>query len=113
MGYSTEDDKIIGQTIRKIRYARGLTTEDLGSRIGVTYQQISKYERGIDRVAGSRIIQIANVLDVPIIALFPDGSPVDDDGKALIYFMQSFNELSEDTQHELKKLVKQLASVGA
>ncbi len=111
MTYSTQNDILIGQNIRLIRRARGMTQQKLGDKVGVAGNQIQKYESGENRVAGGRIIQIANVLNVPVIALFPDGTEINQ-GKACIVFMQAFNELSEDTQHQLKQLVKHLASVG-
>jgi transcriptional regulator with XRE-family HTH domain len=51
-----------------------LSQGELGRRIGVTFQQVQKYEKGANRVGASRLTQIADVLAVPIPTLF-DGAP--------------------------------------
>jgi transcriptional regulator with XRE-family HTH domain len=58
-------DKLIGQNIRANRLARGLTQETLAGKIGVTFQQVQKYENGSNGARGSRLVQIAKALDVP------------------------------------------------
>jgi transcriptional regulator with XRE-family HTH domain len=52
----------------------GLSQTELGARIGVTFQQIQKYEKGANRIGASRIQQIADVLRVPVPALFDGAS---------------------------------------
>jgi transcriptional regulator with XRE-family HTH domain len=44
----------------------GMTLSDLGTAVGLTYQQIQKYERGADRVSSSRLFEFSKVLDVPL-----------------------------------------------
>ncbi len=67
-------DVLVGQNIRICRLQKGLSQGELGRRIGVTFQQIQKYEKGANRVGASRLTQIADVLTVPIPTLF-DGAP--------------------------------------
>src|SRR5712671_3612030 len=67
-------DVLVGQNIRIGRLLMGLSQTELGARIGVTFQQIQKYEMGTNRVGASRLQQIANVLGLPASALF-DGAP--------------------------------------
>src|ERR1700740_1522580 len=67
-------DVLVGQNIRICRLQKGLSQTELGERIGVTFQQIQKYEKGANRVGASRLTQIADVLGVPIPTLF-DGAP--------------------------------------
>ena len=67
-------DILVGQNIRICRLQKGLSQGELGRRIGVTFQQIQKYEKGANRVGASRLTQIADVLAVPIPTLF-DGAP--------------------------------------
>ncbi len=69
-------DRIIGQNIRANRLARGLSQGELGDQIGVTFQQVQKYETGTNRVGGSRLIQIAKALNVPAFELL-EGAEVD------------------------------------
>ena len=63
-------DKLIGQNIRANRLSRGLTQKMLADKIGVTFQQVQKYEEGANGARGSRLVQIAKALDVPILELF-------------------------------------------
>ena len=67
-------DILVGQNIRICRLQKALSQGELGRRIGVTFQQVQKYEKGANRVGASRLTQIADVLGVPIPTLF-DGAP--------------------------------------
>src|SRR6266481_7102226 len=67
-------DVLVGQNIRICRLQKGLSQGELGQQIGVTFQQIQKYEKGANRVGASRLTQIADTLGVPIPTLF-DGAP--------------------------------------
>ncbi len=63
-------DAKVGAKIRILRVARGLSQSDLADKIGVTFQQVQKYEKGANRVGASRLSQIAAVLDVSVGELF-------------------------------------------
>lgn len=65
-------DKIIGRNIRIQRIAKGITQTDLGDAIGITFQQVQKYEKGANRIGGGRLCEIASFLDVPIGNFFAD-----------------------------------------
>jgi transcriptional regulator with XRE-family HTH domain len=67
-------DSLVGQNIRICRLQRGLTQTALGHHLGVTFQQIQKYENGANRVGASRLSQISGALGVSLTALF-DGRP--------------------------------------
>lgn len=66
-------DKLVGRNIRVHRLVRGLTQESLGEKLGVTFQQIQKYEKGTNRVGSGRLYQIAALLEVPVTAFFDGG----------------------------------------
>jgi len=66
----TSTDKLIGQNIRATRLNRGLSQLELAKRIGVTFQQIQKYESGANAVRGSRFVQLAKALNVAVVVLF-------------------------------------------
>src|SRR5689334_12679866 len=66
-------DVLVGRNIRTRRLQRGLTQSKLGEHLGVTPQQIQKYENGTNRVGASRLDQIAGALAVPLTALFNGG----------------------------------------
>jgi transcriptional regulator with XRE-family HTH domain len=63
-------DVTVGQTIRLHRLARGMSQTTLGKKIGVTFQQVQKYESGANRVSASRLSLIAQVLGIPLSMLF-------------------------------------------
>jgi transcriptional regulator with XRE-family HTH domain len=63
-------DVLVGRNIKICRLQRGLSQTELGRQIGVTFQQIQKYERGANRVGASRLTEIARVLGVPLVTLF-------------------------------------------
>jgi transcriptional regulator with XRE-family HTH domain len=66
-------DVLVGHNIRICRMQQGLSQSELGQRVGLTFQQIQKYENGANRVGASRLIQVAGALGVPLGALF-DGT---------------------------------------
>jgi transcriptional regulator with XRE-family HTH domain len=57
-------DQHVGARIRMQRMVRGFSQTELGKAVGVTFQQVQKYEKGVNRVSASRLQQIANVLKV-------------------------------------------------
>jgi transcriptional regulator with XRE-family HTH domain len=69
---STTIDAHVGARLRALRRGRGrgVTQSDLGAWLGVSYTQVQKYERGIDRVSAARLFQIARIFKVPIGSFF-------------------------------------------
>jgi len=65
-------DAHVGQRIRHRRWMLGMTQQQLGDAVGIKFQQIQKYETGMNRVSASRLWDIARVLDVAI-SFFFDG----------------------------------------
>lgn len=76
-------DKAIGAKICALRLARGYNQSDLGRALGLTFQQIQKYEKGTNRVSGSKLWQTARFLDVDVRELFPPADGVESDAQAL------------------------------
>lgn len=68
---ATAIDQAIGARIRARRLELRLSQERLGELIGVSFQQVQKYEKGTNRVSAAAIVEIANVLDMPAAALLP------------------------------------------
>ena len=63
----TQDiDRHVGARVRERRIMLGLTQQQLADLIGVTYQQAHKYERAINRISAGRLLEIAQVLGVPV-----------------------------------------------
>ncbi len=65
----------VGARVRLCRNLLGMSQTKLAGAIGVTYQQIQKYEWGVNRVGASRLFNLGRVLDVPISFFFEDLSP--------------------------------------
>lgn len=73
----------VGSRVRLRRTMMGLSQEKLGEALGVTFQQVQKYEKGTNRISASRMQQISGVLDAPVSYFFdeaPDGAPTDESG---------------------------------
>jgi transcriptional regulator with XRE-family HTH domain len=67
-------DKYVGSRVRMRRIMLGMSQEKLGEALGLTFQQVQKYEKGTNRVGASRIQQISEILQVPVSFLF-EGCP--------------------------------------
>jgi len=67
-------DHSVGQKIRAQRILRGLSQTELGNKVGITFQQIQKYEKGWNRVSAGRLKQIAEILEVPVSFFFEGAS---------------------------------------
>src|ERR1700692_3691298 len=69
-------DVQVGSRVRLRRNMLGLSQEKLGTAIGLTFQQVQKYERGANRIGASRLHELSRVLDVPVSFFFDDMDPV-------------------------------------
>ena len=75
---ANQTDVAVGQRIRAFRKEANLSQTELADQIGVTFQQLQKYEKGTNRVGAGRLTMIARALDLPIIAFFEGlARPVD------------------------------------
>jgi transcriptional regulator with XRE-family HTH domain len=61
-----EADKVMGQRIKARRNQQGLSQEELGNALGVSFQQVQKYEKGANRVSTGRLVQICETLECSI-----------------------------------------------
>ena len=92
----SEIDRAIGARIRRYRQIMGLSQSQLADQIGVTFQQVQKYENGANRVAASRLWFIAETLGISIASLFRDIQPE----AAASELLDLFYRLPEDRQAE-------------
>jgi transcriptional regulator with XRE-family HTH domain len=67
-------DKHVGSRVRMRRMMLGMSQEKLGDALGLTFQQVQKYEKGTNRIGASRLQQISLILQVPV-AFFFEGAP--------------------------------------
>jgi len=82
-------DKHVGSRVRMRRVLIGMSQERLGDALGLTFQQVQKYEKGINRIGASRLQQISNILGMPI-EFFFDGAPSGE-----VRPVEGFNEVSD------------------
>jgi transcriptional regulator with XRE-family HTH domain len=85
-----------------------MSQEKLGEALGLTFQQVQKYERGVNRIGASRLFDLARVLDVPI-GFFFDDMPGEMGGmaggrRALAGFAESQDGFEDDTLHRRETL---------
>jgi transcriptional regulator with XRE-family HTH domain len=113
-------DVAVGHRIRLFRLNAGLSQTELADQIGVTFQQVQKYEKGINRIGAGRLVRVAKALDVPI--SFFVGTTDDDgleDTHAILEFLDTSYSLRllrafsriEDTgvQRSVLELVENIA----
>jgi transcriptional regulator with XRE-family HTH domain len=67
-------DKHVGSRVRMRRLMLGMSQEKLGDKLGLTFQQVQKYEKGTNRISASRLLEMSRILQVPV-PFFFDGAP--------------------------------------
>ena len=107
-------DVYIGSCIRLCRLEKGMSQERLGEALGLSFQQIQKYERGINGCAPSRLSQIAQILDRPVAAFFPQGGVGPDeaampDPRSLAFAREFETIPSSAARTAIRQLVSALA----
>ena len=103
---SSPIDAHVGSRIRLRRTLLGLSQERLGEALGLTFQQVQKYERGVNRVGASRLFDLSRVLDVPIGFFFDDMPPEMGGEKHRRYsgFQDAQDGFEDDTLHRRETL---------
>jgi len=71
-------DAHVGSRVRLRRMLLGMSQERLGECMGLTFQQVQKYEKGVNRIGASRLFQISKILDVPVQFFFEEAPDVGD-----------------------------------
>ena len=114
-------DAVVGRNIRMHRLARGLSQTDLGDGIGVTFQQVQKYEKGMNRVGAARLMRIANTLNVPVALLLAgiDGPKTDEASPVALLqkreplrLLQAYDTIGDRrVKRGLRELVEAIARV--
>jgi transcriptional regulator with XRE-family HTH domain len=70
-------DQHVGSRVRLRRMLLGMSQERLGESMGLTFQQVQKYEKGVNRIGASRLFQISRILDVPVQFFFEEAPLAD------------------------------------
>jgi transcriptional regulator with XRE-family HTH domain len=110
-------DAHVGGRIKLRRSLLGMSQVKLGQAIGLTFQQVQKYERGTNRVGASKLWQLSQVLDVPVSFFFDGlddiagGEPGAEEvaGRRLMQLAADFALLTEDERSQIAKLVGAIA----
>jgi len=112
----------VGQRMRTRRQILDVSQTDLADRLGITFQQIQKYEKGTNRISASRLVEIAAALEVPVTYFFDglDGAHagrrdhddllIDSNGVALL---RAFNRISDKTVQRALISIAQAAGASA
>src|SRR6202012_3606044 len=113
-------DKIVGRNVRIYRLAKGLSQTDLANDLGITFQQIQKYEKGTNRVGSGRLFEISTILGISVLTLFEGGKATlakGDDTSPFslladplsLRLVQAFSEIAERrTRHSLVDLLESM-----
>jgi transcriptional regulator with XRE-family HTH domain len=117
-GVADPVDVHVGSRVRLRRTLLGLSQEKLGEAVGLTFQQIQKYERGANRIGASRMYDLAHVLDVPVAYFFedmPDEIKKRDDAPSDSLGVHTLEEADKDplTRRETLELVRAYYKVGS
>jgi transcriptional regulator with XRE-family HTH domain len=67
-------DRLVGQRVRTARLSRKMSQSQLASALGVTFQQLQKYEKGTNRISASRLFDIATALEMDVGSFFHDAT---------------------------------------
>jgi transcriptional regulator with XRE-family HTH domain len=83
-------DEELGKRIRLRRIEQKISQSELGDKLGVSFQQVQKYEKGVNRVGAHRLTQIASALDVPV-TYFYEGDGKQREVESLLFLDSSFS----------------------
>jgi transcriptional regulator with XRE-family HTH domain len=99
-------DVHVGARVRLRRTLLGMSQEKLGEALGLTFQQVQKYERGVNRIGASRLFDLSRVLDVPIGFFFDDMPPEMSGDKRARFngFQETPESFEDDTLHRRETL---------
>lgn len=101
-------DVHVGSRLRLRRTLLGLSQEKLGEAVGITFQQLQKYERGTNRISASRLYHLSQVLEVPVSFFFddmPTGGP-EPAGSQQIQVPSETDEIEALAKRETLELVR-------
>ena len=103
-------DKAVGARIRTYRKALGLSQTELANSVGVRFQQVQKYESGANRVAASRLWQIAETLGVSVVSLFQDLREDPASSRESCELLDLFHRLPDSKRPMVLAFIKALSS---
>jgi transcriptional regulator with XRE-family HTH domain len=113
-------DVVVGARVKAARLSKGVSQAALAQRVGLTFQQIQKYERGDNRISASKLVQIAaalSVLPMEFLSGLEDSAATSFDfslfqASGAMDLLVAFGALSPREQRALLRLARDLADVG-
>ena len=102
----TDIDRYVGMQVRAARRELKLTQDALGKLLNITFQQVQKYERGVNRISSGKLFEIAGVLKRPLEYFYPDQDDDHDIDDARTEAL-----LRSDLHKECKSLVDQIQDI--
>lgn len=102
-------DTHVGKRLRLRRTILGMSQEELAKNLGITFQQVQKYEKGVNRIGSSRLFDIAQVLSVPVSFFFEeygDSNPIYGFAEDTSKFEHEKDDKGEVSNREIMSLVK-------
>lgn len=109
MNESTTRKEKIGETLRLLRQKTGLSLKDVGEILGVSYQQVQKYERGVNRLPLSMLPDLCDLFGVTAETFIGQSVPeADDDLLAIHMAMKTVH--THELRHKIRRVVEILAA---
>jgi transcriptional regulator with XRE-family HTH domain len=102
----------MGKKIRLRRVEQHISQSELGEKLGVSFQQVQKYEKGINRVVASRLQQIATALDVPVTFFYGgDGKAREVESLLFLRLLRAYSKIKDQTvQRQMVSLMEAVAA---
>lgn len=106
-------DVYIGQRIRTRRAELGVSQSALADQLGLTFQQVQKYEKGLNRVSGAMLFKLSDILDVPMRSFFPPADKEIEEPDELQEIRRGYLKLSNKARTLLLSAVRALVAEEA
>ncbi len=109
-------DKLVGKRVRQARIQKAVTQQELGEKLGITFQQVQKYETGFNRISSSRLWEISQIIGKPVNWFFARETQEVELDKDFIRFYQAWQKMEKYPQvrkifNKLQSLVESLEHV--
>lgn len=109
-------DIAVGHNVKLLRVQRGISQGELGEALGVTFQQVQKYEKGKNRISSGRLSAIANYFNIDVAVLFSGARNAEESGTIVLFspeavaVAQAYDKIqSVRVRHAIRSLVRQLS----
>jgi transcriptional regulator with XRE-family HTH domain len=120
-------DTVVGRRVRARRLQLGLSQRALGDALGISYQQVQKYEQGVSRIGAGRLQQLAEILNVPVSVFFDEKRGGSQDGEDVFAFLNTpyshrlvtafakmpDHRIQQIIVHLVEQVADRISSVGA